>query len=40
MQHKGTEFGFEIGIVPSRNSSVTPPTQGTKGRYRGNQFWD
>ena len=40
MQHTHAEFGFEIGLVLSGNSSVTLPTQGTKGRYHNNQFWD
>ena len=38
MQHIHAEFGFEIGFVLSRNSSVTLRTQGTKGHYHGNQF--
>jgi len=34
------DFCFEIGFVQSWNSSVTLRTQGTKGDYHGNQFWD
>ena len=34
------DFGFDIGFVLSGNSSVNSRTQGTKGRYHDNQFWD
>jgi len=38
MQHIRAEFGFEIGFVLSGNSSVTLPSEGTKGHYHDNQF--
>jgi len=38
IQHRDAEFGFEIGFVPSGNSSVTLPYRKEKGCYHGNQF--
>ena len=40
IRHVHAEFGFEIGFVPSANSSVTLPYTRVKGSYHGNQFLD
>jgi len=39
MQYDNAEFGFEIGFSYLRISLCCSCTQGTKGRYHGNQFW-
>ena len=40
MQHIDAESGFEIGLCYHEIHLSHSPTQGTKGRYHDNPFWD